>query len=312
MLALAAPLAPPQHFAINTTREAIFTYAQILPVGFCVAAAMRFLHRRRDPALLFCMLGALLACFVEPILDLTTNVWLGSPAQGQWAAFNTLGHPFPLWTLGSYTWYVGGEAFLVYHLLTRRGFDQARRQMWLCFSFFVITDMALEIPGLALHVYAYYGPQALKILRFPLFWTAANSAIPVILGSVLYLIRPRITGWRNIVIVPLVPIVSGGVWGAVLFPVANAQNAAHRLPMSVIDLCGLATITLSVLCVWLITQIMPRVGQSRSTLLDEAQRFHDALAEIQTTQPSAARPLIAPRAASRSQRSAADRAAIRI
>ena len=290
MLALAAPLAPPQHFVIDTTREAIFTYAQLLPVGLCLVAAAGFLYRRRDPALLFCMLGALLACFIEPLLDLTTNVWLGSPAQGQWAAFNTLGHPFPLWTLGSYTWYVGGEAFLVYHLLTRRTFDQARRLAWLCFSVFVITDFALEVPGLALHVYSYYGPQALRVLRFPLFWTAANSAIPVVLGTVLYLIRPRITGWRNIVIIPLVPLITGGVWGAVLFPVANAQNASHRLPITVIDLCGLATIMLSLLCVWLITQTMPRPGQTRSTLLDEVQSLHDTERDIHTTPISASSP----------------------
>ena len=145
---LAAPLPPPQHFVIGTTREAIFTYAQLLPVGFCLVAAARSVHRRRDPAL--------------------------------------------------------------------------------------------------------------RVLRFPLFWTAANSAIPVVLGTVLYLIRPRITGWRNVVIIPLVPLITGGVWGAVLFPVANAQNAAHRPPMGVIDLCGAATIALSLLCVWLITQAMPR------------------------------------------------------
>jgi hypothetical protein len=283
MLALAAPLAPPQHFVITTTREAIFTYAQLLPVGFCLVVAARFLYRRRDPALLFCMLGALLACFIEPLLDLTTNVWLGSPAHGQWAAFNTLGHPFPLWTLGSYTWYVGGEAFLVYNLLTRRRFDHARRLAWLCFAVFVITDFGLEVPGLALHVYSYYGPQALRVLRFPLFWTAANSAIPVVFGTLLYLIRPRITGWRNIVIIPLVPVITGGVWGAVLFPVANAQNASHPVPMIVVDLCGLATITLSLLCVWLITQTMPRPEQTRSTLLDEVQRFHDTQREIDRT-----------------------------
>jgi hypothetical protein len=60
--------------------------------------------------------------------------------------------------------------------------------------------------------------------------------------------------------------------------------------MTVVDLCGLVTIALSLLCVWLITQIMPRPGQTRSTLLDEAQGLHDTQRDLHTAPISASSP----------------------
>jgi hypothetical protein len=278
------PVQPPQDFVINQTGQAIFTYAQIIPVAVCLAIAVRLLLGRREPAMLLCLLGGLAAGLCEPILDVSTNVWLGSPAQGQWAAFDTLGHSFPLWTLGSYTWYVGGQGFLVYHLLASRGLARGRRVLWLCFGLSIVTDFVLEEPGMALGVYQYYGPQALKPLHLPLFWLAANSAIPVVLGVVVYLLRPRLTRWKLLLIVPTVPVVAGGVWGATLFPVANAQNAATPLSMPVIQLAGVATVSLAVLCVWMVSQILPPTGETTSTLASEAQRYHEDRAPRATDQ----------------------------
>ncbi|HEY1971451.1 MAG TPA: hypothetical protein VGH89_26085 [Pseudonocardia sp.] len=249
--------APPADFVVDQTGQAIFTYAQIIPVTVCLVIALRQVRRHREPAMLLCLLGGLAAGLVEPVLDVSTNVWLGSPAQGQWSAFDTLGHPFPLWTLGSYTWYVGGQGFLVYHLLSTRGLARGRQVLWLCFGLSIVTDFVLEEPGMALGVYQYYGPQALKPWHLPLFWLAANSAIPVVLGVVLHRLRPRLTRWKTLLIVPTVPIVAGGVWGATLFPVANAQNTATPLPMTIIQLAGLATVALAVLCVWLVSQVLP-------------------------------------------------------
>jgi hypothetical protein len=288
--------APPQDFMVDQTGQAILTYAQIIPVSLCLAIALRLLLRRREPAMLLCLLGGLAAGLVEPVLDVSTNVWLGSPAQGQWNAFDTLGHPFPLWTLGSYTWYIGGQGFLVYHLVTRRGLARGRRVLWLCFGLSMVTDFVLEEPGMALGVYQYYGPQALKPLHLPLFWLAANSAIPVVLGVVLYLLRPRLTRWKALLIVPAGPIVAGGVWGATLFPVANAQNAATPLPMPLIQLAGIATVSLAVLCVWLVSQTLPPTGQTSSTLAAEAQRYHEDRAPYAagTTGPSQAPESLAP------------------
>jgi hypothetical protein len=302
ILAADLPVPPPHDFVVNQAGQAILTYAQILPVTVCLVISFRLLLRHRDPAMLLCLFGGLVAGLCEPLLDVSTNTWLGSPEQGQWYAFNTLGHSFPLWTLGSYTWYVGGQAFLVYYLLRSRGLAGGRRILWLCFGLSVVTDFLLEEPGMALGAYMYYGPQALKPLHLPLFWLAANSAIPVVLGVVLYMLRPRLTRWKALLIVALGPIIAGGVWGATLFPVANAMNAATPLPMPIIQLAGIATVALAVLCVWLVSQILPPTGQTTSTLTSEAQRYHEDRTSRSTDQDP---PTTAPESSARSHATSA-------
>ena len=55
--------------------------------------------------------------------------------------------------------------------------------------------------------YTYYGEQPFNFWGFPFWYAWANSLTPVVAGAVMYKLREHHTGWRQLSVIVLIPMV---------------------------------------------------------------------------------------------------------
>jgi hypothetical protein len=236
---------PPVHMVMPGGAQAAFTFANVIPLLIIGVLAVRYARAHRTPIPLYLLAGGLLSCFLEPIVDVLGLCWF--PKTGQWTAFGAFGVSIPMYMVPVYAWFVGGQAFLLYWLFTR---GVARRQLFQLWVVIALVNAAVEIPGLWIHVYTYYGKQPFSVLRFPLWWVFCNTLMPMTAAAFAYKLAPVLRGWKLALLVPLVPMSDGLSNGAVSWPTWLALNSgkgyALTYPAAVVSL-GLSAIAVYVL-----------------------------------------------------------------
>jgi len=237
---------PPQGMHMNTTAQAIFTVGQVVPCLVFAVIAWRLWHRERTPIAALFMVGGALAMFMEPIVDVLGQVWF--PRNGQWRLFETWGRPIP-WFIVVYIWYVGGQAFIAYRQLDKGG---RSRDIWKLYGIFFLANV----------VYAYYGHQPLNFFRLPLWWPAVNAAMPILAGTLVFLLRPYLQGWRVLAVILLIPAADGMANAAVAWPTWNALNT--RLPAAVVWAAGCLTVALASLMIHFIALVAEAKNAGRA------------------------------------------------
>lgn len=179
-------------------------------------------RRTRSWLPLLCLLGAAIASLQEPIYDMVGSVWY--PNIGQTPLLTVFGVSVSLWLLPAYAWYIGGQGYWMFrnfeHGMTRSG-------LWRCYALFWLANFALEIPGLQLGIYAYYGEQPFRLLGFPLWMAMTNALMPIVLGLACHRLRHILQDLRVLLVVPLVPMCIGFAQIAVGWPVWLALNAGQ-------------------------------------------------------------------------------------
>jgi hypothetical protein len=238
---------PPQGMHMNTTAQAIFTVGQALPCLVFAVIAWRIWQKERSPIPALCMVGGAFAMFMEPIVDVLGQVWF--PRQGQWVLFETWGRPIP-WFIVVYIWYVGGQSVITFRSLER---GAVARDIWKLYGIFFVANLICETPGLYMDLYTYYGRQPLNFFRLPLLWPVVNSMMPILAGTLVYLLRPYMKGWRVLGVIPLIPAADGAANIAAAWPTWSALNT--RLPTAVIWVAGCGTIALASLMIHVIAGI---------------------------------------------------------
>src|SRR5438132_875227 len=246
---------PPQGLHMNSTLQAVFTIGQAVPCLVLAFVAWRMWQKERSPIPALCMVGGALAIFLEPIVDVLGQVWF--PRDGQWRLFETWGRPIP-WFIVVYIWYVGGQAYLSYRKLDQGG---RGRDVWKLYGLFFLANVICETPGLYMNLYAYYGHQPLNFFRLPLWWPAVNAAMPILAGTLIFLLRPYLQGWRVLAVVLLIPAADGMANAAVAWPTWNALNT--RLPAPVVWAAGCLTVALASLMIHFIAQVADHQNPDR-------------------------------------------------
>ena len=247
---------PPQGLHMNSTLQAVFTIGQAVPCLVLAFVAWRMWQKERSPIAALCMVGGALAMFMEPIVDVLGQVWF--PRDGQWRLFETWGRPIP-WFIVVYIWFVGGQALISYRQLDRgaRG-----RDIWKLFGIFFVVDVILETPGLYMNLYTYYGHQPLNFFRLPLWWPAVNAAMPILAGTLIFLLRPYLSGWLILAVIPLIPAADGMANAAAAWPTWSALNT--RLPAAVVWSAGLVTCALAALMIHFISLVAEQKNAGRT------------------------------------------------
>lgn len=236
---------PPHGMEMNTTAQAIFTIGQVVPCLLMAFIAWRIWRKDRSAIPALCMVGGAFAMFMEPIVDVLGLVWF--PREGQWVLFETWGRPIP-WFLVVYVWYVGGQAFMSFRKLEQgaRG-----RDIWKMYGLFFVVNVILETPGLYMDLYAYYGHQPFEFFRLPLWWPAVNSTMPILAGTLIFLLKPWLSGWRVLAVIPLVPAADGMANAAAAWPTWSALNT--QLPAPAVWAAGCVTLGLACLLIHFIS-----------------------------------------------------------
>jgi len=168
---------------------------------------------------LMIMIGAALSAFEEPIFDIVGAVWY--PEHGQTPFFRAFNVSISMWLIPAYGWYIGGLGNLMYRKI---GAGLTMSQLVMYYFLFWGANLALELPGLNLGIYQYYGDQPFKLFGFPLWMAMTNSVMPILGGALFNLYKDVLTGPRVLLTIPLMTMVTGIPQVAIGWPTWLALN----------------------------------------------------------------------------------------
>jgi hypothetical protein len=166
------------------------------------------------------LLGGTLAVIQEPLLAHIGSFWY--PQIGPEPVLRAFNVSIPLWAVAAYGLYMGGLTILVYRKMV---VGMTSKQLWTAYFLIWVFSAGLELPGLNLGIYRYYGDPPFNFFGFPLTWAITNSAIPMIASAVFVGYKDFLTGMRVWLVVPLMPMIGMGAEGATGLPTWLAMNA---------------------------------------------------------------------------------------
>ena len=253
MLGLLAAAKIPQHpdDLMPLGPEIIFTIFLGIPVAIGVFFAIRHLRTGKGPLLAVCLLGGGIACLWEPIVDTLGLCYIKQGAE--LTTFSSFGRDFPLFINFVYIWYVGGLAFLAYRIYTN---GITRKSLFALYAMDACINIFLESPGVLMGAYRYYGPQPLDFWGLPLWWVCVNPLMPLVIGALVYRLKPYLPGWKIIMIAPLIPMSDGIANAATAWPVWTALNADASLWVT--HVAWLVTLGLALYAVWILSFVVAR------------------------------------------------------
>ena len=226
---------------------AVFVIFSVLALGVIVEAIRDW--RRRGHALLpAVVVAAVVTNLDEGVADHLGFVWYSDIDQPTWYQSFV---PMPLFMLPAYIVFFAGLFTLVLRFIegerTRRAFVKTALICW-------AVNLAIEIPLLATGVYTYYGDnQPLSVEGFPLYWLVLNATGPLVAAALVYRFRAAFTGWRVLLVIPVLPMCYAAVMGAGGFPIFNALHSAW--PQWVVEIAGLTTIALGLSIWWIVMEL---------------------------------------------------------
>lgn len=205
-----------------------------------VTLALWKIFSRREPLLLFCVLGGMAAVIVEPLCDVIGMIY--HPEIGQITAYEALGRKIPWHVVLLLSWYYALFAWL---LTSPRGQRLGRTGFWKLFAGLVVFSTILEISPTQDGLWKYYGEQPFTISAMPLWWFVAN-AVSALAGGTLAAVATRgSNGWNRWQIAFLMPVGIAGAHTGVALPTYVAMSMGWS--GAAIQLAGVVTVIYSLI-----------------------------------------------------------------
>lgn len=211
---------PPIGGAMDYQLQVIFNVGLWITVAVFTVLALRQVRSTRSPLPLLVLAGGGLCMFIEPVVDILGLCWFWP--EGQFVLFEAFGRPIPNWMLPTYIFYVGGQAIYTWRRLEK---GETMAGIFKLYVTYMAVNVVLEMPPLYMGLYTYYGAQPLKLGLFPLWWVFTNAAMPMVLGTLIYTLRPYLTGWKAVLVLPLMPMGDALTNGAIAWPTWIALNS---------------------------------------------------------------------------------------
>lgn len=198
--------------------------------------ALRQLAVKREPLMLFLLIGAMVGEMLEPICDLLGMAY--HPEIGQRIGFTTLSRHIPLWLVFCYPWYF---AAFSYRLITWESRGELNpKGYWQSFGVAAFFCFVIEIFPVKAVLWQYFGPQPLMFSGMPLMWYVVNPTSDIATAGFLTLAMRNLRGWQRWPILFLMPVCIVGFHTGAFAPVYVTENAGWTAEQS------LATAGLSV------------------------------------------------------------------
>ncbi|HEY0448691.1 hypothetical protein [Actinophytocola sp.] len=203
------PDPPRDVVAPATAHDIVLWIAVALFAVFIVYAFVEWARTRR-PVLLAAAIAGLITALQEPFWGVLGLLNYREGNLMSFVLFNFRGDP--LWSTLLYSLYAGGSAYLFYKLVTA---GATRRQFWTGVILIFVSNLVIEIPLTALHLYDYYGNQPFQFYAggFPLWWLFTNLG-GIVSGTLLAKAVQRFGTRAAWLAIPLVPCAFGAweVW----------------------------------------------------------------------------------------------------
>jgi hypothetical protein len=218
-----------------------------------LAYAIHVARRTRSPLPVLFWIGGLCTVVLEPVADVMGNV-IHSP-DGAWVVFSVEDHPIPWHVLLCYPWYFGGLPIVIFDRMRARDVD---RKFW--WDHYLLVGMLVplvEVVPAHYNIWVYYGHQPLKIGATPIGIAASNICAVMLPTLLIYMLLPVLKGWRQLLVVPLMPAVAMGAHaGSGVFNYVVLGQDTVATPGWIIQASALAAIGLSVLLVYLMLELV--------------------------------------------------------
>jgi len=208
---------------------------------------------RGDKLGLVFLAGGLCMGLLEPYLDYLGLLWFASDNVA--VTVNLFARHIPLYVVLGYSFFFGLQAYVIYRaILLGKGakfFVYAYALSW-------IFDAALQITGAQFGLYKYYGQQPFLFFGAPAWWYTIDATLQLTAGFVFFLLRHRLVGWGQLIVIPILPGLYAGLNGALGWPTFTALNSNFTAELNgngstaLVYLGGLTTVVLSLLLVWLL------------------------------------------------------------
>lgn len=259
----------PADYVANELLGMLFT---IWAGGFGLAvlpwAMYRYLKHKDDIPGLMCI-GGFISSLLEPMLDHLGHLWWPTNLPGP--AFLGFDLNIPYLIPPCYVFFIAMTGYWAY-LRMKAGLDmKGVFIVWLIIS---MSDVIMEIPGTATGVYTYYGDASFKIFGFPLAWGWMNGTSMLLVGFLLWLVNPYLTGIKRLYIL-LVPITAmGAAYGMVAWPYFMSLN--WDMPWIATRLLTVLSLLISLVVVGFVGALVARTKNSSNPLTTLSPSYGNA------------------------------------
>jgi hypothetical protein len=240
---------PPVDMVMPAGPQLVFLIGNGLVCMVAAIAAERYRRRTGRPVGFLLLLAGMATVVNEPVVDILGLCWFA--ANGAIPLFKAWGVTIPAFMLPVYCWYVGGQALFAYASI-ERGVTTAG--LFRLYGWFALVNVLLEVPGLNLGIYAYYGQQPFELLRFPLWWPICNALMPIVMAALTFRLLPHLSGAGCLLIVLLGPMAAGMTNGAIAVPVWVALNGGA--PLWGTSLAAVVSLCLGLTLAFLLSRIV--------------------------------------------------------
>jgi len=233
---------------------------------------------RGDKLGLVFLIGGLCMGLLEPYLDYLGLLWFASDNVA--VTVNLFARHIPLYVVLGYSFFFGLQAYVIYRaILLGKGakfFVYAYALSW-------IFDAALQITGAQFGLYKYYGQQPFLFFGAPAWWYTIDATLQLTAGLVFFLLRHRLVGWGQLIVIPMLPGLYAALNGALGWPTFITLNSSFHPELNgngstaLVYLGGLTTVALSALLVWLIIAEIGRAQRRAGIDVDRRVTLREVL-----------------------------------
>lgn len=232
---------------------ALSLLAFVLSLWF-VASEQR---RRRDWVPVFAFIGGGLAVIYEPLGDILVSVLY--PVHGQIGWITLFGRQVPLFIGVLYFWYMSVPAI---YFLKRLEQGLSKASLWRLYALTFVVATGIELFGVNLDAWIYYGPHPYVLFGVPLWCPASYGGFVLSICIGLQLMAKHLDRRHHWLIIPGVPLFMWGGHLAVALPTAAAMFTTDD-PLW-IWLGGTATFAMSLLLVYAMSLVYCRPASPAS------------------------------------------------
>jgi hypothetical protein len=251
----------PPVYSMPPTAELIYlTFAGIAAALVALYALYLAVTRRTAFPLLICA-GAFLTVLLEAPADILGNAVHSQ--LGQRNAFTVKGAPVPWGVVLTYGSYAATLPVLLFDRIKAQSLTP--RFWWKTYAASLLAVGAVEQIPVHFGLWHYFGYQPFKIWEMPISMIFANAACVVVPALMVYRLYPILTGWRELLVVGLIPIGTMAGWAAASLAIINALGTDTEANHGIVQMAAFATIGLSLLVTWAAITIVhwPAAAESK-------------------------------------------------
>jgi hypothetical protein len=175
-------------------------------------------RRRRDWIPVYAFIGGGLTIIYEPLGDILASVLY--PIHGQIGWINLFGREIPLFIGVLYFWYMSVPAI---YFLKKLEQGLTRANLWRLYALTVVLAIGIEMFGVNLHAWIYYGPHPFVVLGVPLWCPVTYSSFLITISIGLHAMSTALPRGQHWLIIFGVPLCMIGGHCATALPTAAAM-----------------------------------------------------------------------------------------